>query len=58
MSSYNAKYENFKISFISYVKEAERQQNNPDHYRKLQEDPTTNMKLVNDTIERLKNKKL
>ena len=38
-----------------YIKEAQRQLNNTGNYRKLQEDPTpTNMKLVNDTIERLK----
>ena len=42
-----------------YIKEAQRQLNNTGNYRKLQEDPTpTNMKLVNDTIERLKKTKL
>ena len=42
-----------------YIEEAERQLNNTENYRKLQEDPTaTNMKLVNDTIERFKKQKL
>ena len=42
-----------------YIKEAERQLNNTDNYRKLQEDPTaTNTKLVNDMIERFKKQKL
>ena len=42
-----------------YIKEAERQLNNTENYRKLREDPTaTNMKLVNDTIERFKKQKL
>ena len=42
-----------------YIKEAERQLNNTKNNRKLQEDPTaTNMKLVNDTIERFKKQKL
>ena len=42
-----------------YIKEAARQLNNTENYRKLQEDPTaTNMKLVNDTIERFKKQKL
>ena len=41
------------------IKEAERQLNNTENYRKLQEDlTTTNMKLVNDTIERLNKKKI
>ena len=36
-----------------FIKEAERQLNNTENHRKLQEDPTaTNMKLVNDIIER------
>ena len=38
-----------------YNEEAERQLNNNDSYRKLQEDPTAiNMKLVNDQVERFK----
>ena len=42
-----------------YIKEAERQLNNTENYRKRQEDPiATNMKLVNDTIERFKKQKL
>ena len=42
-----------------YIKEAERQLSNTENYRKLQEDPTaTNMKLVNDAIERFKKQKL
>ena len=42
-----------------YIKEAERQLNNTENYKKFQEDPTsTNMKLVNDTIERFKKQKL
>ena len=42
-----------------YIKEAERQLNNTENYRKLLEDPTvTNMKLVNDAIERFKKQKL
>ena len=47
------------VGVKDYIKEAERQLNNAKNYRKLQEDPTaTNMKLVNDTIERFKNQKL
>ena len=46
------------VDVQGYIKEAERQLNNIKNYRKLQADPTaTNMKLVNDTIERLKKKK-
>ena len=42
-----------------YIKEAERQLSNTENYRKLQEDPAaTNMKLVNDTIERFEKQKL
>ena len=42
-----------------YIKEAERLLTNIKNYRKLQKDPTTTkMKLVNDTIERLKKQKL
>ena len=42
-----------------YIKEAERQLNNTKNYRKLQEHPTaTNMKLINDTVKRLKKQKL
>ena len=45
------------VDVKDYIKEAERQLNNTENYRKLQEDPTaTNMKLVNDTIEGSKNK--
>ena len=37
-----------------YIKEAEPQVNNIDSYKKLKEDQAaTNMKLVNDTLERL-----
>ena len=47
------------VDVKDYIKEAERQLNNTENYRKLQEDPTaTNMKLVNDTIERFKKQKL
>ena len=47
------------VDVKDYLKEAERQLNNTENYRKLQEDPTaTNMKLVNDTIERFKKQKL
>ena len=43
------------VDVKDYIKEAERQLNNTKNYRKLQEDPTaTNMKFVNDTIERFK----
>ena len=46
------------VDVRDYIKEAERQLNNTENYRKLQEDPTaTNIKLVNDTIERFKNQK-
>ena len=42
-----------------YIKEAERQLNNTENCRKLLEDPTvTNMKLVNDAIERFKKQNL
>ena len=44
---------------VCVCKEAERQLNNTENYKKIQEDPTaTNMKLVNDTIGRFKNQKL
>ena len=47
------------VDVKDYIKEAERQLNNTENYRKLQEDPTaTNMKLVNDTMERFKKQKL
>ena len=47
------------VDVKDYIKEAERQLNNTENYRKLQEDPTaTNMKLVNYTIERFKKQKL
>ena len=47
------------VDVKDYIKEAERHLNNTENYRKLQEDPTaTNMKLVNDTIERFKKQKL
>ena len=47
------------VDVKDYVKEAEGQLNNTENYRKLQEDPTaTNIKSVNDTIERFKNQKL
>ena len=47
------------VDVKDYIKEAERQLNNTENYRKLQEDPTaTNMKLLNDTIERFKKQKL
>ena len=46
------------VDVRDYIKEAERQLNNTENYRKVQEDPTaTNIKLVNDTIERFKNQK-
>ena len=45
------------VDVTDYIKEAERQLNNTENYRKLQEDPSaTNMKLVNDTIERFNEK--
>ena len=44
------------VGVKDYVKEAERQLSNTKNYGKLQEDPTaTNMKLVNDIIEKFKN---
>ena len=47
------------VDVKDYIKEAERQLNNTEKYRKRQEDPTaTNIKLVNDTIERFKKQKL
>ena len=47
------------VDVKDYIKEAERLLTNIKNYRKLQKDPTTtNMKLVNDTIERLKKQKL
>ena len=47
------------MSVKDYIKEAERQLNNIEYYRKLQEDPTTtNMKLLNDIMEIFKNQKL
>ena len=46
------------VDVRDYIKEAERQLNNTENYGKLQEDPTaTNIKLVNDTIERFKKQK-
>ena len=43
------------VDVKDYIKEAERQLNKTKNYRKLQEVPTTtNMKLVNDTIEKFK----
>ena len=47
------------VDVKDYIKQAERQINNTKNYRKLQEDPTaTNMKFVNNTIERFKKQKL
>ena len=47
------------VDVKDYIKEAERQLNNTENYRKLQKDPTaTNMKLVNDAIGRFKKQKL
>ena len=47
------------VDVKDYIKEAEWLLTNIKNYRKLQKDPTaTNMKLVNDTIERLKKQKL
>ena len=44
------------VGVKDYIKEAERQLSNTENYGKLQEDPTaTNMKLVNDIIEKFKN---
>ena len=43
------------VDVKDYIKEAERQLNNTENYRKLPEDPTaTNIRLVNDSIERFK----
>ena len=43
------------VDVKDYIKEAERQLNITENYRKLPEDPTaTNIRLVNDLIERLK----
>ena len=43
------------VDVKDYIKEAEQQLNNTQNYRKLPEDPTaTNIRLVNDLIERLK----
>ena len=42
------------VDVKDYIKEAERQQNNTENYRNLQEDPTA----ANDTIERFKKQKL
>ena len=47
------------VDVKDYIKEAERQLNKTKNYRKLQEVlTTTNMKLVNDTIEKFKKQKL
>ena len=47
------------VAVKEYIKEPEQQLDNTKNYRKLQEEPTaTNMKLVNDTIERFKIQKL
>ena len=44
------------VGVKDYIKEAERQLSNTENYGKLQEDSTaTNMKLVNDIIEKFKN---
>ena len=49
-------HNNYSTTFVT---ETEQQLNNTENYRKLQEEPTaTNMKLVNDTIERFKKQKL
>ena len=46
------------VGVKDYIKEAERQLNNTENYRKLQEGPIAiNMKLVNDTIKRFKKQK-
>ena len=46
------------VDVKDYIKEGERQLNNTENYRKLQEEPTaTNMKLINDTMERFKKQK-
>ena len=43
------------VDLKDYIKEAERQLNNTENYKKLQEDPTaTSIKLGNDSIERFK----
>ena len=47
------------VTVKNYITGAERQLSNTDNNRKLQQDPTvTNMKLVNDTIKRLKKQKI
>ena len=47
------------VDVKDYIKGAEQQLNNTKNYKKRQEDQTaTNMKLVNDTIERFKKQKL
>ena len=47
------------VDVKGYIKGAEQQLNNTKNYKKRQEDQTaTNMKLVNDTIERFKKQKL
>ena len=47
------------VDLKDYIKQAERQLNNTKNYSILPEDPAaTNMKLVNDTIERFKKQKL
>ena len=47
------------VDVKDYIKEAERQLNNTENYRKLQEHPTAaNIKLVNDMMESLKKQKL
>ena len=46
------------VAVKDYIKEAVRQLSNTNNYRKLRQDPTaTDMKLVNDTIQRLKKTK-
>ena len=47
------------VDVKDYIKVAERQLNNSKNNRKLEEDTTaTNMKLLNDTIEKFKKQKL
>ena len=47
------------IDVKDYINEVHRQSNNKNHYKILNKDPTaTNAKLVNDTIQRFKKKKL
>ena len=47
------------VTVKDYIKEADQQLSNTGNYRKLQKDSTTtNMKLVNDTIQRLKIQKI